>query len=67
MTPVIRFAARPSGLLHVGDANLALIGWLFARGRNGRFILRLDDADRERSKPNSAQAAEQDLRWLGVA
>jgi glutamyl-tRNA synthetase len=66
MTPVVCFAARPGGLLHVGDARLALTAWLFARARNGHFILRLDDADRERSKPNFAEAIEPDLRWLGI-
>lgn len=66
MTPIVRFAPSPTGLLHVGNARAALINWLFARSQNGRFILRIDDTDRERSQPAYEQAIKADLRWLGL-
>ncbi len=62
----VRFAPSPTGLLHVGNARIALANYLFARGRGGSFLLRLDDTDRERSKPEFEQAITQDLRWLGL-
>lgn len=62
----LRFAPSPTGLLHVGNARVALANWLHARRHGGRFILRLDDTDRERSKPEFAAAIEEDLRWLGL-
>ena len=67
MTPIVRFAPSPTGLLHVGNARQALANYLFARRHGGRFILRIDDTDRERSKPELAEAIMQDLRWLGTA
>lgn len=66
MTAVkVRFAPSPTGLLHVGNARLALINWLFTRHRDGSFLLRMDDTDTERSRPEYAAAIEEDLRWLG--
>ena len=62
----VRFAPSPTGLLHVGNARIALANWCLARARGGRFLLRLDDTDTERSKPEYAQAIEEDLRWLGL-
>lgn len=62
----LRFAPSPTGLLHVGNARAALANWLHARRHGGAFILRLDDTDLERSKPEFAQAIEEDLRWLGM-
>ena len=62
----VRFAPSPTGLLHVGNARLALVNWLFARHGGGVFMLRLDDTDRERSRAEYAEAIEQDLRWLGL-
>lgn len=64
--PTVRFAPSPTGLLHVGNARVALINWLFARANGGTFILRLDDTDLERSKPEFVAAIEQDLGWLGL-
>lgn len=64
--PVVRFAPSPTGLLHIGNARTALLNWLFARRGGGRFILRLDDTDRERSRPEFADAIVEDLRWLGI-
>ncbi len=66
MTVRTRFAPSPTGLLHVGNAKLALVNWLFARQQGGRFLLRLDDTDTERSTPEFAAAIERDLRWLGL-
>jgi glutamyl-tRNA synthetase len=65
-SPVVRFAPSPTGLLHVGNVRAALFNWLFARRHYGTFILRLDDTDRARGKPEYETAIEQDLRWLGL-
>jgi len=62
----VRFAPSPTGLLHVGNARIALANWCLARARGGRFLLRLDDTDTERSRPEYASAIEEDLRWLGL-
>ena len=65
--PVItRFAPSPTGALHIGGARTALFNWLFARGRGGRFLLRIEDTDRARSTPENAQAILDGLRWLGL-
>mgnify|MGYP001431431211 CR=1 FL=1 len=66
MTVTVRFAPSPTGLIHIGNARTALFNWLFARQRGGRFILRFDDTDRERSRPEFAEAIEEDLAWLGI-
>lgn len=62
----LRFAPSPTGYLHVGNARVALANWLVARRFGGRMILRLDDTDVARSKPEYASAIEEDLRWLGL-
>ncbi len=64
----VRFAPSPTGRLHLGNARTALVNWLFARQSCGRFLLRLDDTDRERSRLGIefADAIETDLRWLGL-
>ncbi|MFZ0695095.1 MAG: glutamate--tRNA ligase family protein, partial [Alphaproteobacteria bacterium] len=49
MTVAVRFAPSPTGLMHVGNARVALINWLFAQKSGGRFVLRMDDTDVERS------------------
>jgi glutamyl-tRNA synthetase len=66
-TPKVRFAPSPTGFLHVGNARVAVANFLFARHSGGRFLLRLDDTDRERSKPELVEAIRQDLAWLGVS
>ncbi|MGF1628428.1 MAG: glutamate--tRNA ligase [Kiloniellaceae bacterium] len=66
MTLKVRFAPSPTGLLHVGNARQALVNWLFARAGGGRYLLRIDDTDAERSTPEFARAIEEDLRWLGL-
>ena len=66
MTVRTRFAPSPTGLLHVGNARAALFCFLFAKGQEGQFILRLDDTDFERSTEAFAAAIEADLDWLGL-
>jgi len=66
MAPLVRFAPSPTGYLHIGNARPALLNFLFARARGGRFLLRLDDTDRERSTEAFAVAAREDLAWLGL-
>ena len=57
----LRFAPSPTGLLHVGNARVALANWLLARRHGGEFLLRLDDTDTERSRAGYAEAIEEDL------
>ncbi|PSC05730.1 glutamate--tRNA ligase [Alsobacter soli] len=64
--PVVRFAPSPTGRLHIGNARPALLNALFALNHGGRFILRFDDTDRERSKAEYADAIATDLAWLGI-
>jgi glutamyl-tRNA synthetase len=66
MNVVTRFAPAPSGRLHVGNIRTALHNWLWARRNGGRFILRLDDTDAERSSEEAAQGIREDLGWLGL-
>ncbi|MCB2107932.1 MAG: glutamate--tRNA ligase [Rhodobacteraceae bacterium] len=66
MTATFRFAPSPTGYLHIGNARPAVINWLFARKLGGKFILRIDDTDAARSKPEFTAAIERDLKWLGV-
>lgn len=62
----VRFAPSPTGHLHVGSARTALFNWLLARHENGTFILRIEDTDQERNKPEYLEALQNDLRWLGL-
>ena len=56
-SPVVtRFAPSPTGYLHIGGARTALFNWLFARGRGGKFLLRIEDTDRDRSTPEATAA-----------
>lgn len=66
MTVITRFAPSPTGNLHVGNIRAALHNWLFARKNGGRFLLRLDDTDVERSRPEYADGIRADLGWLGL-
>jgi len=66
MTVVTRFAPSPTGRLHVGNIRTALHNFLFARKNGGRFILRIDDTDRERSTAEYETAIRDDLEWLGL-
>ncbi|MCQ8782802.1 glutamate--tRNA ligase [Mangrovibrevibacter kandeliae] len=67
MIPTVRFAPSPTGFLHIGNLRPALFNWLYARRYGGRFLLRFDDTDIQRSKPEYAEAILQDLRWIGIA
>lgn len=62
----VRFAPSPTGYLHIGNARTALWNYLVAKKAGGRFILRLDDTDIERSRAEYAEAIEEDLAWLGI-
>jgi glutamyl-tRNA synthetase len=62
----VRFAPSPTGYLHVGGARTALFNWLFARRQRGAMILRIEDTDAERNKPELVQGILDGLRWLGV-
>ncbi|MEO9898276.1 MAG: glutamate--tRNA ligase [Paracoccaceae bacterium] len=66
MSVVTRFAPSPTGFLHIGGARTALFNWLYARGRGGQFLLRIEDTDRERSTPEATAAILQGLTWLGL-
>ena len=63
---VTRFAPSPTGYLHIGGARTALFNWLYARGRGGKFLLRIEDTDRARSSPEATQAILDGLAWLGL-
>ncbi|MFN0113691.1 MAG: glutamate--tRNA ligase [Paracoccaceae bacterium] len=63
---VTRFAPSPTGYLHIGGARTALFNWLYARGRKGTFLLRIEDTDRERSTPEATEAILKGLAWLGL-
>ena len=64
--PVTRFAPSPTGYLHIGGARTALFNWLYARGRGGKFLLRIEDTDRARSTPEATAAILKGLAWLGL-
>ncbi len=61
-----RFAPSPTGHLHIGNARTAVMNWLFARHTGGRFVLRIEDTDRERSTEESERVIFNDLQWLGL-
>ncbi|MCB1797200.1 MAG: glutamate--tRNA ligase, partial [Candidatus Competibacteraceae bacterium] len=61
-----RFAPSPTGYLHLGNIRTALFNVLLARQQAGRFVLRIEDTDRERSRPEYVAAVLEDLRWLGL-
>jgi glutamyl-tRNA synthetase len=65
-TIVTRFAPSPTGYLHVGGARTALYNWLFARRQSGKFILRIEDTDVERSTDDSTRGIFESLQWLGL-
>ncbi|MBI4273814.1 MAG: glutamate--tRNA ligase [Rhizobiales bacterium] len=65
-TVVTRFAPSPTGFLHIGGARTALFNWLYARGRNGKMLLRIEDTDRERSTKSAVDAILEGLGWLGI-
>ncbi len=66
-TPVVtRIAPSPTGYMHIGTARTALFSWLYARARGGKFLLRIEDTDRERSTPEATDAIIKGMTWLGL-
>ncbi len=63
---VTRIAPSPTGYMHIGTARTALFNWLYARGRGGKFVLRIEDTDRARSTPEATQAILDGMAWLGL-
>jgi len=63
---VTRIAPSPTGYMHIGTARTALFNWLYARGRDGKFLLRIEDTDRERSTPEATEAILRGMEWLGL-
>ena len=62
--PIVRFAPSPTGYLHIGGARTALFNWLYAKGRGGKFLLRIEDTDRERNNEAAVSAILEGLKWL---
>src|ERR1700675_2388723 len=62
----MRFAPSPTGYLHVGGARTAMFNWLFARRQEGTMILRIEDTDVERNRPELVEGILDGLRWLGI-
>ncbi len=67
MTFKVRFAPSPTGMMHIGNARMALINYLYAKKEGGTFLLRVDDTDQERSKPEYEQAIKDAMTWLGLS
>ena len=67
MTVRVRFAPSPTGYLHIGSARTALFNWLYARARGGKFLLRVEDTDLQRSTEESTRSILEGLAWLGIA
>ena len=67
MSVVTRFAPSPTGLLHIGGVRTALFSWLYARRHGGKFILRVEDTDRERSTDEAVRVIVEGMQWLGLA
>ena len=63
---VTRIAPSPTGFMHIGTARTALFNWLYARGRGGKFLLRIEDTDAARSSPEATQAILDGMRWMGL-
>src|SRR5437660_5940300 len=61
-----RFAPSPTGYLHIGGVRTALFNWLYARKHGGQFILRIDDTDAERNRPEALQPILDGFKWLGI-
>ena len=63
---IVRFAPSPTGYLHIGGARTAIFNWLYARKHNGKFLLRIEDTDAERSNESSVRGIMESLDWLGL-
>jgi glutamyl-tRNA synthetase len=66
MSVRVRFAPSPTGHVHIGNIRAAIFNWLFARHEGGKFLLRIEDTDRERSTPEAVQAVLDSMEWLGL-
>ena len=66
MTVVTRFAPSPTGFLHIGGARTALFNYLYAKHTGGKFLLRIEDTDRERSTQEAFDAIQNGMKWLGL-
>ena len=66
MTTIVRFAPSPTGKLHVGNVRTALVNWLFTKNAGGKFVLRIDDTDTDRSTKAYEDGIKTDLAWLGL-
>lgn len=66
MTPRVRFAPSPTGYLHIGNVRTALFNYLFAKREGGKFILRVEDTDKETARPEYTEALIEDLAWIGI-
>ena len=62
----VRFAPSPTGYLHIGNFRTALVNFLFAKSKNGHFMLRIDDTDNERSSKEYEDAIKEDLTWMNI-
>ena len=62
----VRFAPSPTGYLHIGNFRTALVNFLFAKSKNGHFMLRIDDTDDERSSKEYEDAIKEDLTWMNI-
>src|ERR687894_1523106 len=67
MTVRVRFAPSPTGYLHIGAARTALFNWLYARKTGGKFLLRVEDTDLQRSTEESVRSIVEGLEWLGIS
>src|SRR5919112_1929394 len=67
MTVRVRFAPSPTGYLHIGSARTALFNWLYARKEGGKFLLRVEDTDIQRSTDESTRSILEGLKWLGIS
>src|SRR5919202_1473600 len=67
MSVRVRFAPSPTGYLHIGAARTALYNWLYARQQGGKFLLRIEDTDLQRSTDESLRSIIDGLKWLGIA
>ena len=63
---ITRFAPSPTGYLHIGGVRTALFNWLYAKNNNGKFLLRIEDTDRERSSQDSIKVILDGLNWLNL-
>src|SRR5690606_14292254 len=66
MTVITRFAPSPTGYVHIGGARTALFNWLFSRHNNGKFLLRIEDTDRQRSTDEAKKAILDGMKWMGL-